>query len=337
MKSAALIACSNGLGHIRRILLLAKELANKQLKVTIFAPLRDVAIFDQLNNFTSIKIVDFDTKTSAVNWIDGNAKNWYKLLPDLSEFDIIVSDNLIEILNVRRDAWLLGSFFWHESINNFPEKLKKESRDLLLEYKPRMISSAIFSSKKLKKYTQLYEVGIFSNFDLGVFSSKGQSKNDALIACGKGGDIIDTTQDFINKLSKEEKVIFDTVWIEPGLFPKNAPSWMKKATFTNKMYQSLMVSVIRPGVGTITDSFLHQSKVFLYYEPDNLEMRENALKIDVLGLGVNSIEILNAWKGALIYMKNPDLQVKFSKKIGEIDIDGARESADIISGVALDN
>ncbi len=145
MKSAALIACSNGLGHFRRIFILAKVLANKKVKVTIFAPLRYILVFNKSNcTSTSITMVDFDTQTSAINWTNGNEQNWYKLLPDLSEFDIVVSDNLIEILKVRHDAWLLGSFFWHESIYRLPKKLIKESRELLLEYKPRMISKCSF-------------------------------------------------------------------------------------------------------------------------------------------------------------------------------------------------
>jgi hypothetical protein len=330
MKSVALIACSNGLGHVRRIFLLAKALTNKQLKVTIFAPLSDASIFNKSDCFSNIKMVDFDTQTSAINWINGSAKNWYKLLPDLSEFDVVVSDNLIEILKVRHDAWLSGSFFWHESIDKLPEKFKKESRDLLLKHRPRMISSVLFSSEKLKKYTQLHEVGIFSDPDVNVYLSKEHSKNDALIACGKGGDVMGRTQDFINKLSKEKKVIFDTVWVEPSLLPKDSPYWMKKATFTKKMYQSLVVSIIRPGVGTITDSLLSQSKVFMYYESDNLEMRENALSIDTLGLGINSMSISDAWDNALAYMCNPDLQGKFAKKVRKININGAKESAEIL-------
>ena len=276
-------------------------------------------------------MVDFNTQTSVSNWVSGNAQNWYKLLPNLSEFDIVVSDNLIEILKVRPDAWLLGSFFWHESIDKFPEKLKKESQELLLEYRPRMISSALFSSEKLRKYTQLYEVGIFSNSDTNVSLSKECSKNDVLIACGKGGGITGKTQDFIKKLSKEKHVIFNTVWVEPILLPNDSPCWMKKATFTNKMYQSLVVSVIRPGVGTITDSLLAQSKVFLHYESDNLEMKENSALVEASGLGINSVEIENAWSDAIDYVDNLELQHKFKSRLGVLNIGGAKEAADILA------
>ena len=331
MKSVALIACSNGLGHIRRVLLLAKALANKQLDVTIYAPLTKLVLLNHSDNLKRIKVIDFNSQTSVSNWSEVDAQNWYRLLPDLSKFNIVVSDNLIEILKIRHDAWLLGSFFWHETIENFPEKLKKESQDLLIEHNPKMISSALFSSEKIKKNTQLYEVGIFSDSNTSFTLSKECSKNDVLISCGKGGMLTKETEEFIGKLSKEKSMTFDTVWVEPNLLPKVAPYWMKKATFTNKMYQSLVASVIRPGVGTISESLLAHSKVFLYYESGNFEMKENSNLIASSGLGTNSVHIDIAWANAVDYVNNLELQYEFKRELSSLNISGAQEAADILS------
>ena len=216
-------------------------------------------------------------------------------------------------------------------MKNFPEKLKKESKDLLLKHRPKMISSALFSSEKLKKYTNLYEVGLFSNSDKNLSISKEFAKNDVLIACGKGGELISQTKDFIQRLSQEKCTAFKNVWVEPNLLPKDSPNWMKKATFTNKMYQSLMASVIRPGVGTITDSLLARSKVFLYYESDNLEMKENSCLVEASGLGMNSVEIDNAWSDVVDYVNNFELQYEFKRKSSVLNINGAQEAADILA------
>jgi len=331
MKSIALIACSNGLGHTRRVFLLAKALANKPLEVTIFAPLSDLVLLNYSDGFKRIKVIDFNTQTSISKWNEVDTQNWYRLLPDLSEFDIVVCDNLIEVLKIRDDAWLSGSFFWHESINKFPQKLKKESQDLLLKHKPNMISSSLFSSEILNKYTHLYEVGLFSDAEVNFSLSKDTSKNDILIACGKGGGVMSKTKDFIKRLSKEKSTIFDTVWIEPTLLPYDSPHWMKKAAFTNEMYQSLIASIIRPGVGTITNSLLVHSKVFLYYEPDNLEMIENSNLIENSGLGINSVEIDNAWNDAIDYVESSGLQYEFRRKSRTLNINGAQEAADILA------
>lgn len=330
MKRIALIACSNGYGHIRRLLILADALIKNNSHPVLFAPIHTVRRIVKTRNIIYPEVIDFDTQTSRENWLNGTAINWVNFTPNLDNFDIVISDNLIEILLIRPDAWLSGSFFWHESVNKFPQRIKERSRELLLKYKPKMISSSLFSSKILKEYTQLYEVGIFSDINAYSIPSKGQSKNDALISCGKGGDVTGVTQNFINKLSKTKNTVFDTVWIEPNLFPESAPIWMKKANFTKEMYSSLMVSIIRPSVGTITDSFLYQSKVFLYYEASNLEMRDNAISIDVLNLGVDSIGISDAWEDALFYMKQPALQRNFLKKVRGVSANGAKESANII-------
>ena len=331
MKSIALIACSNGLGHTRRIILLAKTLKKKELNVTVFAPKNAVIHLNQKVHLESIKLVDFNSQTSAQNWVNGNSQKWYKMLPDLSEFDLVVSDTLIEILKIRNDAWLLGSFFWHESMQKFPKKLKKESQDLLLNHKPKMISASLFSSEKLKEYTDLYEVGLFSNTSKNYSKSKDFSKNDVLIACGKGGELISQTTDFIQRLSKEKCTAFNIVWVEPNLLPKDPPLWMKKATFTNKMYQSLKASVIRPGVGTITDSLVAGAKVFLYYEPENLEMKENSYLVESSGLGVNSVEIDNAWSNVVDYVNDLELQYEFMRMSGDLNINGAQEAADLLA------
>ena len=129
-----------------------------------------------------------------------------------------------------------------------------------------MISSSLFASKYLKTYTHLNEVGIFSDSDSFQSLAVNHSKNDVLIAGGRDGDIVSQAKNLIMWLSQEKEVIFDTVWVEPSLFPKKPQHWMKKATFTKQMYQTLAASVIRPGVGTVTDSLLSKSKVFLYYE-----------------------------------------------------------------------
>ena len=105
---------------------------------------------------------------------------------------------------------------------------------------------------------------------------------------------------------------------------------MKKATFTKQMYQTLVASVIRPGVGTITDSLLSKSKVFLYYESENLEMKENAKLIDKAGLGIDSISIRDAWNNALSFMSDMVSQQQFKKNVSLLNINGAREAAKIL-------
>ena len=41
------------------------------------------------------KVINFDTHTNKENWLDSSAADWVKFVPNLSKFDIVVSDNCI--------------------------------------------------------------------------------------------------------------------------------------------------------------------------------------------------------------------------------------------------
>ena len=110
----ALIACSNGYGHIRRLLLLSEALSLRFAEPVLFAPTKPLQRLIQTEGVTPPKQVNFDTQTTISNWIDGTACDWYKRLPSLSEYDVVVCDNLIEILVKVDSCWayrlVKGSF-----------------------------------------------------------------------------------------------------------------------------------------------------------------------------------------------------------------------------------
>ena len=46
----------------------------------------------------------------------------------------------------------------------------------------------------------------------------------------------------------------------------NMPKNFIKATYDNKMYDSLKLALVRPGIGTLTDLLNHKIKIISYYE-----------------------------------------------------------------------
>ncbi len=327
MKKIALIACSNGYGHIRRLLILADALIKNNSDPVLFAPAYTVRHIVKTEDVLCPKTFDFDTQTSRENWLDGTAINWVDFAPDLDNFDIVISDNLIETLLIRPDAWLSGSFFWHDSLKYFPQDLKLQALDLLRKYNPRMISSSMFTSDMVKLHTQLFEVGLYTS---QVFNTKHTNKNDVLIACGKGGGTTKQTKEFVELLATREKVQFQRVWVEPEILPQKHPDWMISASFTHEMYQSILASVIRPGIGTVTNSLLSNARVFPFYEYGNKEMRLNALKLQSYGVGENTYTIDEAWVQAEQFLTDKESQIEHFRKVHEINIDGAQQAANII-------
>ena len=56
------------------------------------------------------KLQDFATQTNIKTYERDTINDWLQNLPSLDGFDIVVSDNLIEVLEIRPDAWLSGTF-----------------------------------------------------------------------------------------------------------------------------------------------------------------------------------------------------------------------------------
>ena len=147
--SVGLIACSNGLGHARRLILIANNLSEYGASVTLFAPKVSV---ERISKALQIEIrftfIDFDTQTSADLLRIGNYQSlfWEERLPNLSNFDVVISDNLPEILAIRPDAWLSGNFFWHEALQDISPQYRMRATQLIRSNRPNMLTYVPFSS-----------------------------------------------------------------------------------------------------------------------------------------------------------------------------------------------
>ena len=328
MEKIALIACSNGLGHVRRLVILSQELIKLGATPTLFAPLESVNRLKKSITGEFPELRDFDSHTTINDWINGDAFVWYKYLPDLSSYDTVVSDNLVEILLVRPDAWLMGSFFWHESLVDFNIKQKLYLRTMLTSRQSRVISSKLFSAPYISKYSSLYNVGLFSDKKCSIKYAK-KDKN-VLIACGMGGGVVGQAKLFIKLLAKEKSIPFNTVYVEPDIMPNNPPKFMIPATFTKSMYDNITVAVIRPGIGTITDSLCAGARIFTFFEEDNLEMQINSTTINNIGVGCGGSNINNAWLNACIYCNSVDMQKKHKIHIEKLDFNGVKQAAQLL-------
>ena len=105
---------------------------------------------------------------------------------------------------------------------------------------------------------------------------------------------------------------------------------MMPATFTSQMYNSILAVVIRPGVGTVTNSLIAGAKIFSFYETGCFEMRENAQKITDAGYGFNASSIEAAWESAITYATNHNAQKRYFHRLKELNLGGAEEAANIL-------
>lgn len=318
----ALIVCTNGNGHTRRALKLYEALIIRGVDVTIFGPRERFNIFSSIAGFIKPKLIHFDSKTTIENWRTGQACNWYKFLPSLDAYDIVVGDGLLEVMYLRSDAWFIGSYLWHKSIVSFPQIHIKKLDNLLKMHNPKIISSSIFTAPYLKGEKNLIEVGLFGK----KFLTKKYLTDERilLVSAGLGGEgEVKLARKFIVELAAGNiKHPFKKIYVGSEIYSENLPSLFTKATFNERMYAEVTEAIVRPGIGTASDCILNEIMIFPFYKLGNIEMKTNSHALSKLGFGVKSSNIYEAFNSALAFANNRVSMKDHFEKVQDVE-DGA--------------
>ena len=286
MKKIALVCCDNGLGHTRRVLVIAESLVSHGAKVTVFGKQSLIFKFKETADLSKFQLVDYISNTNAKNLTNGsNDLSLNFNMPDLDAFDCVLSDNLIEILRIRPDAWISGSFFWHRALCRVAKKYYEDCETLLRLNKPKVVSTEFFSADYLTKISELKEVGFVDWHTKKPKSNK--KKNSLLISLGLGHDLGRATLKALEDLISIATDKFDRVYVEPAIYHQKLGTNVLAASYSPHMYSEVKLAIIRPGAGTVTQCIKHDIYILAFYEPSNLEMAWNAQKIDFDELGKN--------------------------------------------------
>jgi len=322
----ALVACANGLGHIRRMLSLSLALRDAGASPTLIAPKSAVQRLSEIYEVPLPNIINHEITIRNAPWLKSDANCWTDDFPCLDSFDEVVSDNLIEILALRPRAWLSGTFFWHMALRQFPQHRALRAEELLALYRPRMIASKLFAAPYLAQKTELHKIGLYALGNIIRINGR----RDILISCGKGGGARAVTQRTLKKIASGLQPGTSTLWVEPDLHRDEMPGWIRRASFKTTMYHRLAVAVIRPGVGTVTDCLAAGAKLFMFYESDDSEMQHNAEQITINQLGNAFPSPEDAWFAALDYLSA--LQKKNLPPIIEstLDFNGATQATSLL-------
>jgi hypothetical protein len=306
------------------MMVLSQALREHGAITTLLAPRAAVQRLAMISGASMPEVLDFKSRTTRADWLALGSGCWTGDLPSLDDYDEVVSDNLVEILSLRPQAWLSGSFFWHMALSGFPSDKAIRAEELLARHHPRMISTGMFAAPYLAVKTRLFTVGMYA---LIPKVRDGQG-TDLLVSCGLGGEADVVTQEFLRRLAAGARPgAHVTVWVEPALFRPDMPSWMRPASFTPSMYGRLLAAVIRPGIGTVTDALLTGARLFMFHESDNLEIADNARRVAAAELGVACVGVAQAWQAAMDYLKSRQAQEHHRAVVRELDSDGANEAA----------
>jgi hypothetical protein len=343
----AVFGCSNGLGHVRRIIAITCQLFRLGFKgeITAYLPKSHIQHMKKWHECTlfvsnkNIKIIDFcyprlpQSKTEAIY-----DKNWNEIvIPDLSQYDLVWSDNITQIVGLREDTILTGTFLWYDvfsryTANNKIDNFVLEQRNIVRSIKPTMISNDYFATPEVRNYTRYHPVGLYQ-YNSEVLSKKLKNDNiycDVLFACGLGGEEEGITREALKKIiSKYEKMNF-TLWVEPRILPEEYPDWIKKANFSSDLYRRCKAAIIRPGIGTLSDVLAHSGRPFTFYNNANYEMSHNASVLVNKELGEICDDPMSAFEKSLEYIEDKKKISNQHRLCNNLSMEGVPETAKAI-------
>ncbi len=299
----AILASNNGLGHIRRYVLLANKLV-KKFNVTIFCSKEKINKF-KINNF--VKIKNFEINAYKKKILEKKNKI-HKFFDQNEKFDLYLSDNYPEIAYKKNNSLILSNFFWHDILKvntNYYKNVEKK-----ISKRP-IVPNYLFCSKYIEKNFKIKPVGFYGNFRNTKFK---KNKNGILLSFGTAEmSYKNRIQETINFLKKQKKSKFP-IYIEPKFYQNDLKKYnLHKATYDDKMFNNIAVAIIKPGLGTITDCLSRGITILTYTRGQNKEFDYNAKILEKNNLGINFSYITSALDFAnLIIDQKKFLKNKFN-------------------------
>ncbi len=269
MKKIAFYCCSNGYGHFHRTLQIVKYLKN--LDVSIYCneyqykkfsnklPVAKYIFYEKYNIRWDdvIKNNHFDYKTYVKN-VQGSVK-------DIDKYDLVITDNLVEILKYRSDAIYSGSFLWFDV---FQEKFGDNEftineKELFYKHEPLVVCNDEVSLRSLKSYENKLDIG----WGCDDMSTEDYQPNNFCF-------IVPSLNYTSNYLEKFLEI---------------------REQFKNKYNMSFNINnkhnsvfIVRPGLGIINTCVSYKiPMICLYSDEDSFEIKCLSKKVEKLGFGIS--------------------------------------------------
>ena len=278
----ALIPSGNGLGHLRRAILLSNFLI-KFSKVTLFAKKKKIFLF-KLNN--KIKIKNLLIK-SIFSKSDIYKNSWVKKFKNRdNKYNFYFLDNFPDLIRYKKNLIIFANFFWHRELN-----LRNKQ---FIEYEKKIYNNKIITMGNYlfqKKYMDK-----FNNFKIPFFGSykKSLKKTSILISFGTAYyKDIKRIKKKLDLMIKKHKFSNVPIYLDPKLYNKSYKKYkIYKANYSRKMYDSVRVALIKPGLGT-TEECLQRGIPVLSYVKNTFgefKFNSNILVLNKLGYKFNNFE-----------------------------------------------
>tara|TARA_Y100000590_G_C15572432_1_gene959125 strand:- start:174 stop:1142 length:969 start_codon:yes stop_codon:yes gene_type:complete len=251
------ICCPNGFGHFRRFYYLNKIFEKKKIKINLFTSRKKWQIFckEFKVNFTNVVLFNIQNLPVAKDYLNNQyLDSFFLKLNNMTNGEIVISDNYNEICVWNKKVILIANFFWnmeHKSLlnkkNNYLLNQNLKSKNI------KIIGNKYFARDYIKKNKNFFDIGFIGpEIKKNNINSK---KNIIYLSKGFGSisnKIDKKITDFVKKNIPEDK--FD-IKIDKNFLPIYKKKYQVINKLNSKFFSKILIIIGRPSFGIITEAF----------------------------------------------------------------------------------
>jgi hypothetical protein len=223
---------------------------------------------------------------SLADWPDSIAR-----LATEHPADLVISDNLAGVLQVRPDAVLMGSFLWSDVLSR-PDLLAlpqiaafiEHERALLADHRPPMLCVADVAMPGVLAHTAAVPVPLMCPPHKEFVHSDRGTPPVVGVAIGGTAAIVEIVDPLVQRLAQRDGI---NLAVDPPLATRAPKAGL---LFRDVQLKDLDLLVCRPGMGTLTDCVGLRLPMITVREHGNAEMDHLAARMKQL-VGAPSVDL----------------------------------------------
>lgn len=203
--------------------------------------------------------------------------------------DLVISDNLVGILQKRPDTILMGSFLWKDvyahAYPNNPEVQQFVAREerILAQSHPPMLCVGDIAMPCVLKETEAVPLPWFG-WETPCRTRQIQQLKTIAVLAGATDAAADHADQLTMALMAQNSYTIALPQAKIDQLQLRGWAQVIPFDFSSKAYRLCDLVICRPGVGTITDCITAGTPMAFFYEPANLEMSWNASRLAQKGI-----------------------------------------------------
>ena len=274
-----IIPSDNGLGHIRRSIILANHLC-KRLNISILLNERTKSKFF----VNKKKIIILIKKIFQIKNKNYSYLNKKKINELINNYEYIWIDNFADLSTLNKKIILYYNFLWHKNLKLNHKKFMYLDKEIK---KNISFGNYLFQKRYFKNQNNKL-IPFFEKF------KSYKNRKAVLIALGtsdyKKTKLIKKT---LKKYFKKQNIKNIKFYIDPKIFDNEFKKMgFVKADFSTKMYKEVKFAIIKPGLGTIEECLKRGIIIISYTKNTYSEFFHNSkiLIKNKLGYSFQTIE-----------------------------------------------